>query len=85
MPLRKEIMSDLSKIFSTENQSELLKVIAHFFKKMSNPQILGVSDSETETIFAARTSTPIKTKTFVTNSTPLISRNTLSIVCSKHF
>ena len=67
-------MSDLSKI-STENQREMLKLIAPTVKKQSNLQDLGDLNSETENIFAAPTSTHIKTKTTASNNAPLVSRN----------
>ena len=57
--LRNEIMSDLF-IILAENQREMLKLIAPSFKKSSYLQNLGDSDSETDNISAAPTSTPIK-------------------------
>ena len=70
--LRKEIMSDLTKILA-ENQKEMLKLIAPVSKK--RPISSSIQDSE-ENISATRTSTPVKTQT-ATNSktTPMNSRN----------
>ena len=73
--LRKEIMTDLTKILA-ENQKEMLKLIAPTIKKRSvNPNIQD-SDSDQENISVTRTSTPVKTRT-ATNSktTPNNSRN----------
>ena len=74
--LRKEIMSDLTKILA-ENQEEMLKFIAPLSK--NQPVYLNNqdSDSEPENISVARTSTPVKI-TNATNSktTPTNSRNT---------
>ena len=73
--LRKEILSDLSKILA-ENQKELLKLIALLSKKRpiwTNDQ---ESDSEPENISVARTSTPVKTTTATSSrTTPVNSRN----------
>ena len=76
--LRKEILSDLSKILA-EYQTEMLKLIAPLSKKRlicTNDQD---SDSEPENTSNARTSTPVKT-TIATSSrtTPVNSRNTRS-------
>ena len=74
--LRKEIMSDLTKILA-ENQKEMLKLIAPLNKKQTVHVNTQDSDSEPENISVARTSTPVKTHT-ATNSkiTPVNSRNT---------
>ena len=74
--LRKEIMSDLTKILA-ENQKEMLKLIAPVSKKRPISSNIQDSDSDQENISATRTSTPVKTQT-ATNSktTPMNSRNT---------
>ena len=73
--LRKEIMSDLTKILA-ENQKEMLKLIAPSNKKQTIHMNAQDSDSEPENVSVARTSTPIKIHT-ATNckSTPVNSRN----------
>ena len=73
--LRKEIMSDLTKIIA-ENQKEMLKLIAPLNKKQPVCLYDQDSDSEPEIHFVARTFTPVKT-TNATNSknTPNNSRN----------
>ena len=60
--LRKEIMSDLTKIFA-ENQKEKVKLIAPVVRKATIHQNIEDSDSETENNHPASTSTPIKSKT----------------------
>ena len=72
--LRKEIMSDLTKILA-ENQMEMLKLLAPLSKK--RPIHLEDRVSEPENISVDRTSTPVK-KTTTTNpkTTPVNSRNT---------
>ena len=57
--LRKEIMSDLTKIFA-DNQKDMLKRIASVIKKSSTVQNLENSDSESESILPNTTSTPIR-------------------------
>ena len=73
--LRKEVLSDLSKIVA-ENQKEMLKLIAPLSGKRTTCVNDQDSDSEPENISVARTSTPVKT-TNATNSktTPVNSRN----------
>ena len=73
--LRKEIMSDLTKILA-ENQKEMLKLIAPLNKKQTVHMNAQDSASEPENVSVARTSTPVKTHT-ATNSetTPVNSRN----------
>ena len=73
--LRKEILSDLSKILA-ENQKKMLKWIAPLSRKRLTCVNDQDSDSEPENISVARTSTPVKT-TIATNSktTPVNSRN----------
>ena len=91
--LRKEIMSDLTKILA-ENQKEMLKLIAPLNKKQTVHMNTQDSDSEPENVSVARTSTPVKTHT-ATNSktTPVNSRNMVTGVgfqlpiyfrCRKH-
>ena len=76
--LRKEIMSDLTKILA-ENQKEMLKLIAPTVKKQTIITATEETDSESENISENATSTPIKNKTTATTrkSTPVNSRNTL--------
>ena len=73
--LRKEIMSDLTKILA-ENQKEMFKLIAPLNKKQTVHLNVQDSDSEPENVSVTRTSTPVKTHT-ATNSktTPVNSRN----------
>ena len=73
--LRKEIMSDLTKLLA-ENQKEMLKLIAPLNKKQTVYMNAQDSDSEQENVSVARTSTPVKIHT-ATNSktTPVNSRN----------
>ena len=79
--LRKEIMSDLTKILA-ENQKEMLKLIAPLNKKQTVHMNTQDSDSEPENVSVARTSTPVKTHT-ATNSktTPVNSRNKRNDLC----
>ena len=73
--LRKEIMSDLTKVLA-ENQQEMPKLIAPLSKKRPIHLEDRDTDSEPENISMARTSTPVKITT-ATNSktTPVNSRN----------
>ena len=73
--LRKEILSDLSKILA-ENQKEMLKLIAPLSKKRPTCVNDQDSDSEPENTSVARTSTPVKT-TIATSfrTTPVNCRN----------
>ena len=73
--LRKEIMSDLTKILA-ENQKEMPKLIAPLNKKQTVHMNVQDSDSEPENVSVTRTSTPVKTHT-TTNpkTTPVNSRN----------
>ena len=59
--LRKEIMSDLTKILA-ENQEEILKLIAPVAKKQSALTVPEETDSDSENVPATATSTPIKIK-----------------------
>ena len=74
--LRKEIMSDLTKILA-ENQKEMLKLIAPPVKKQTVIAATEETDSESENIPENATSTPIKNKTTAANRkiTPVNSRN----------
>ena len=74
--LRKEIMSDLTKILA-ENQKEMLKLIAPVTKKHAEARASEETDSDPENIPENATSTPIKTKTTATTrkTTPIKSRN----------
>ena len=78
--LRKEIMSDLTKILA-ENQKEMLKLIAAPVKKQTVIATTEETDSESENIPENATSTPIKSKTTATNRkiTPVNSRNTINV------
>ena len=66
--LRKEIMSDLTKILA-ENQKEMLKVIAPTNKKPVSSQNLENFDSEIENVFPTNTLTAIGPKTTTTQTT----------------
>ena len=68
--LRKEIMSDLTKILA-ENQKEMLNLIAPLNRKQSVNLNTQDSDSEPENISVARTSTPVKTYTATSSKTTL--------------
>ena len=73
--LRKEIMSDLTKILA-ENQKEMLKLITPVSKKRPISLNAQDSDSDQESISVARTSTPVKTQTATSSkTTPVNSRN----------
>ena len=73
--LRKEIMSDLTKILA-ENQKEMLKLIAPLNEKQNVLINAQDSDSETENVSVARTSTPVKThNTTNSKTTPVNCRN----------
>ena len=73
--LRKEIMSNLTKILA-ENQKEMLKLIAPVSKKRPVSSDIHDSDSDQENISVARTSTPVKTQTATSSkTTPNNSRN----------
>ena len=76
--LRKEIMSDLTKVLA-ENEKELLKLIAPVAKKLSAITVPEETDSESENVLATATSTPIKTETTATThkTTPVNSRNNI--------
>ena len=77
--LRKEIMSDLTKILA-ENQKEMLKIIAPLNKKQTVHMNAQDSDSEPENVSVTRTSTPVRIHT-ATNpkTTPVNSRNTWDV------
>ena len=73
--LRKEIMTDLTKILA-ENQKEMLKLIAPTNKKRTVSSNIQDSDSDQENISVTRTSTPVKTQTATSSkTTPNNSRN----------
>ena len=74
--LRKEIMSDLTKILA-ENQKEMLKLIAPVTKKHAEARASEETDSDPENILENATSTPIKNKITATTrkTTPVNSRN----------
>ena len=73
--LRREIMSDLTKILA-ENQREIFKLVALLSKKRSAFVNIQNSDSEAENISVAKTSTPVKTNTATgSKTTPVNSRN----------
>ena len=73
--MRREIMTDLTKIFA-ENQKEMLKLIAPLNKKQPVCPNVQDSDSEPESISVARTSTPVKINTAtIPKTTPNNRRN----------
>ena len=73
--LRKEIMSDSTKILA-ENQKEMLKLIAPVSKKRSVSSNTQDYDSDQENISVARKSTPVKTQIATrSKTTPVNSRN----------
>ena len=74
--LRKEIMSDLTKILA-ENQKEMLKLIAPTSKKQTITTATEKTDSESENVSENATSTQIKTKPIATTRKilPVNSRN----------
>ena len=75
--LRREIMTDLTKILA-ENQKEMLKLIAPLNKKQPVCPNVQDSDSEPENISTARASTPVKINTaIIPKTTPVNSRNTI--------
>ena len=75
--LRREIMTDLTKILA-KNQKEMLKLIAPLNKKQPVCPNVQDSDSEPQSISVARTSTPVKIKTAtIPKTTPNNSRNSI--------
>ena len=77
--LRKEIMTDLTKILA-ENQKEIFKMIAPLSKKRSISANTQESDSEPEDVPVARTSTPVKNNTATGSKiTPMNSRNKIKV------
>ena len=74
--LRKEILSDVTKILA-ENQKEMLRLIAPVAKKQTTVTVPEESDSESENVPPTVTSTPVKSRTTATTQkiTPVISRN----------
>ena len=67
-------MPDLAKIMA-ENQKGMMKVIVPMTKKSPAHRNIQYSDSETENISVAQTSTPVKTNTATIKTTPMNSRN----------
>ena len=67
-------MSDLAKLLA-EKQKENMKIVAPSVKKSSAHLNAQDCDSETENIFLARTSTPVKTNTAASKTIPKNSRN----------
>ena len=63
-------MSDLNKIL-IDDQKEMLKLIPPAIIKSSFVQYLENSDSESESILPNTTSTPFRTKTATSKTTPL--------------
>ena len=55
----------------------MMELVAPISKKSSAHQNAQDSDSGTENISGARTSTPVKTNTAISKTTPINSRNTL--------
>ena len=72
--LRKETMSDLTKIVA-ENQKEMLKLIVPVVNKPVALENLEDCDSRTENVQPASTSTPIRSKTTTSKKTPVTNRN----------
>ena len=74
--LRKEIMSELTKILA-ENHKEMLKLIVPTSKKQAITTATEETDSESENVPENATSTPIKIKPTATTRkiTPVNSRN----------
>ena len=72
--LRKEIMSDLTKILA-ENRKEMLKLKAPVTKVQNNHLDIEDIDSETENALPTITSKPVKIKTATCKNTPTVSRN----------
>ena len=76
--LRKEILSDLTKVLA-ENQKEMLKLTAPVAKKLAILTVPEDSDSEFENVPPAITSRAVKSKTTATTlkTIPLNSRNSV--------
>ena len=74
--LRKEIMSDLTKILA-ENQKEMLKLIAPLDKKQTVHMNVQDSDSEPENVSVTRTSTPVKIHTAINSKTTPVNRRNM--------
>ena len=70
-------MPDLAEIIA-ENQKEMMKLGAPVAEKPSTLRNVQDSDSETENISVALTSTPVKVNTVITKTTPVNSRNSQS-------
>ena len=68
------MMTDLANM-SAENQKEMMKLTVPMAKKSFAHQNVQDSDSETENITVARTSTPVKTNTATSKTTQINSRN----------
>ena len=83
MSLRREFISDLTKIFA-DNQKEMLKLIAPTVKKTSTIQNVKNSSSEPESVLPNTSSTPIETNTTTSKTTPVNSRNRRQ-QCCRHF
>ena len=75
--LRREILSDRTKILA-DNQKEIKKLITPVTERSSDHQAFENSDSESENISVAPTSTPVRTEASKSKTTPINSRN-------KHF
>ena len=67
-------MSDLTELLA-KNQKEMMEHVVPFIKKSSDHQNIQDTDSETENISVTRTSTPVKTNTATSKTTPINSRN----------
>ena len=76
-PLRKVILSDLTKILA-ENQKEMLLLMAPVVKQQATLTVPEEADSESEYVPLTVTSTPVRAKTTATTlkTTPVNSRNT---------
>ena len=75
--LRKEIMSDLTKLLA-ENQKEMLKLITPVVRNLINPQ--NPENTDSEPVFPTKTSTPIRSKTTTQKTNPVNSRNKLLLL-----
>ena len=67
-------MSVLAEMIA-ENQKEVMKLVGPVAEKPSTLRNVQDSDSESENISVARTSTPVKVNTVTTKTTPVKSRS----------
>ena len=76
-------MSDLAKLLP-EDQKEIMKLLAPPAKKSTAHLNAQDSDSETEKICIARTSTPVNSNTAASKTTPINSRNSTGMLFNKY-